>query len=130
DQKFRSMNNTKLCISVTAKTFNEMLEKIHKAEDSADMIEVRADSVPPVELPELFEKLSSKKTLLLTMRPLAEGGLADADLGQRMNFWMAVFTQYPHEPEDVWYDNEFDLIPALDWPPSYNVIRSYHNFHT
>lgn len=124
------MNNTKLCISVTAKTFNEMLEKIHKAEDSADMIEVRADSVPPVELPELFEKLSSKKTLLLTMRPLAEGGLADADLGQRMNFWMAVFTQYPHEPEDVWYDNEFDLIPALDWPPSYNVIRSYHNFQS
>lgn len=122
------MNNVKVCISTAAKSVGEMLEKIRAVESLADIIEIRADSLPPAELPELFEKLASQKTLLLTLRPVSEGGKAVADLRQRMNFWMAVFTQYPHEPEDVWYDNEFDLIPALEWPSSCNIVRSYHNF--
>jgi 3-dehydroquinate dehydratase/shikimate dehydrogenase len=122
------MNNGKLCISVAAESVESMLEKIRAATAAADIVEVRADHIPPDKLPGLFDKLKSEKTLLLTMRPIEQGGRAKADLRQRMNFWMAVFTQYPHEPEDVWYDNEFDLIPALEWPPSCNVIRSYHDF--
>ena len=122
------MNNGKVCISAAANSVGEMLEKIRAAESVADIIEVRADSLPPAELPELFEKLASNKTLLLTLRPVSEGGQAEVELRQRIGFWMAVFTQYPHEPEDVWYDNEFDLIPALEWPPSCNIIRSHHDF--
>jgi 3-dehydroquinate dehydratase len=84
------MNEGKICVSVTGKTAEDLLAKVESAGNIADIIEIRADGLNPSDLASFFEKLSSDKILLITLRPIAEGGMSHADFNQRLNFWMSV----------------------------------------
>ena len=50
------MNNGKICVSVCAETADEVIEQIKRAEDLADVIEIRFDCLDKSELNELLSR--------------------------------------------------------------------------
>ncbi len=87
------MNNGRICISVCAETADALVEQIKRAENLADLIEIRFDCLKDdSQIKELFlsiENLRSeiKKPLLFTFRSKEQGGNKNLSLDKRKNFW-------------------------------------------
>ncbi len=121
------MNNGKICVSVCAETAEEMLEQIRRAEDSADVIEVRLDCLQPKQIHKAFAFLASKKPLLLTYRPKKQGGKAEDDLNNRKLLWIVFVLNGSLDTKKLWFDYEEDLT-NLQKVSNPVTIRSYHDF--
>ncbi|MEK7725073.1 MAG: type I 3-dehydroquinate dehydratase, partial [Acidobacteriota bacterium] len=66
------MNNGKICVSVCAKTADELIEQIKRAEELADVIEIRFDCLDESEFDLALQKvdeLNCSKPFLATFRP-------------------------------------------------------------
>ena len=66
------MNNGKICVSVCAETADELLKQIKRAEDLADVIEIRFDCLEESEFDLALQKasyLNCEKPFLATFRP-------------------------------------------------------------
>lgn len=117
------MNSGKICVSVCAETADEMIAKIKQAEEFADVIEVRFDSLEPGEIADLRLRLSvlnSAIPLIATFRPAAEGGGASDLMQERIEFWRSIGCQY-------WgVDLERDVF--LLYEEHAERIVSYHDF--
>ena len=122
------MSNGKICVSVCAKTADELIEQIGRAEEFADVIEVRFDCLDSGQLSIALEILDANKPLLLTFRPRNQGGNADSDLTGRIPFWMMFATRGSLNDEKTWLDNELDLRSILQWSEGCKVVRSAHDF--
>ncbi|MEJ7847213.1 MAG: shikimate dehydrogenase [Pyrinomonadaceae bacterium] len=120
------MDKGKICVSVCCQNAQDLAESIRRAEEFSDVIEVRFDGMNTDELPAAFAALDSTKPLLLTYRPKEQGGFADADLAERIEFWKSNDVS---KEKEVWLDNESDLSDVLKWPPENIVIRSFHDFY-
>ncbi len=73
------MNNGKICVSVCAKTTEELIEKISCAKNLADVIELRFDCLEKIEPEKLWNKVKQIRQsfdgkLLATFRPIEQGG--------------------------------------------------------
>ena len=69
------MNNGKICISVCAATADELIEQIKRAEDLADVIEIRFDCLEESEFDAAIKKIADlkfAKPFLATFRPKNE----------------------------------------------------------
>jgi hypothetical protein len=103
------MNNGKICISVCAETADELIEQIKRAEDLADVIEIRFDCLKESEFDSALQNLSDLKCakfFLATSRPkskLAEfffGKIIDEEFKQkkiaafreRTNLWEKILS--------------------------------------
>jgi 3-dehydroquinate dehydratase/shikimate dehydrogenase len=114
------MNNGKLCISICAETPEELFEKIVRAEELADVIEVRFDCVDPAERLEIAKRISATgKNFILTFRPAEQGGHRELDVAHRKDFWHSV-------PAAKWADVEPDLIEDAETRNFERLICSYH----
>jgi 3-dehydroquinate dehydratase / shikimate dehydrogenase len=114
------MNDGKLCISVRAKSSEELFEKIVRAEELADVIEVRFDSLEGENLVEIAKRISATgKNFLLTFRPAEQGGLRELQVEERKNFWSQV-------PNSKWADAEPDIIEDVEERGFEKLICSYH----
>lgn len=122
------MNNGKICISIYAKTADELFKQVQRAEPLADVIEVRFDCLGGNEFKTAFEGLKPTKPILFTFRPESQGGQTSDDLNQRLFFWMSLFSECEIEKDLMWLDNEIDLKAALSWPDGYTAVRSFHDF--
>ncbi|MGQ0543528.1 MAG: shikimate dehydrogenase [Blastocatellia bacterium] len=122
------MNNGKICISICPKTAEELFEHIRRAEQLADVIEVRFDCLSGNDFKTVFGGLKSTKPILFTFRPESQGGQTSDDMNQRLFFWMSMFSECEIEKDLMWLDNEIDLKAALSWPEGYTAIRSFHDF--
>ncbi len=119
------MNKGKICVSVCCQNAGELAESIRRAEEFADVIEVRFDCIDEKEFPAAFAALNSTKPLLLTYRPKEQGGMANVNLAERVDFWKSNNLTVKSE---FWLDNEPDLTDVLQWHSEYTVIRSFHDF--
>lgn len=119
------MNKGKICVSVCRESAGELAESIRYAEEFADVVEIRFDSLNPKEFRAAFTAFDLTKPLLLTYRPKEQGGMTDADLAGRIDFWES---DYISNEKEIWIDNEFDLADVLQWPQESTVIRSFHDF--
>jgi len=84
------MNNGKICISVCAETADELIEQIRRAEDLADVVEIRFDCLENSEVDILLDKLNKSdfsKPFLITFRPKEEGGQKVLSNTERDEFW-------------------------------------------
>ncbi len=66
------MNKGKICVSVCAETADELIEQIKRAEDLADVIEIRFDCLKESEFDSALQHISNlsiNKPLLATFRP-------------------------------------------------------------
>jgi len=85
------MNTGKICISICAQTAAELGEKIDRAADLADLIEIRFDCLREAEVLRALELVLTRKEnttpLLATFRSKEQGGLSDIELAERIRFW-------------------------------------------
>ena len=73
------MNNGKICISVCAETADELIMKWERAEEYADVVELRFDCLNETYLddPDKLRAISNtefRKPVLSTFRPKVQGG--------------------------------------------------------
>lgn len=123
------MNEGKLCVSVIGDTAEDLFARLRKAEPIADVVELRLDKLDPENIRILFESLDSENQLLLTMRPIEEGGLSTKNLNDRTAFWMEYAIHRLIDHSKIWIDHEHDMIPQRDfmfWVDQCFVIRSRH----
>ncbi len=116
------MNNGKICVSLCAETADELIEKVSRVPETADMIEVRFDCLPPDQIGRAFELiagLSISKPMIATYRPAEQGGRRAISLEERTKFWQT-------ERGPLWIaDLEEDVAAEGKWN---NRIASFHDF--
>lgn len=131
------MNNGKICVSICAKTVDELFEKFREAEPLADVIEARFDCLDSSEfdlvnfknagsvLNKFFSQPHRKRydevPILSTLRPKAQGGNQEFTDGGRAGFWNSGY-------DFEWGDFEEDIIEdSFDrlWKER---ICSFHDF--
>jgi 3-dehydroquinate dehydratase / shikimate dehydrogenase len=117
------MKMGKVCASVSAETSRDAISQICKAEEFADLIEIRFDHLRDDELPLLLEYLRSNgavKPLIATYRAPGQGGRGPASANERKEFWKRL-------DHDLWaVDLEEDVLDTPgDWPVR---ILSFHDF--
>lgn len=87
------MNNGKICVSVCAKTADELIEQIKRAEDLADVIEIRFDCLgDDSRIRDVLEDVSDwkkqvRKPILYTFRPMEQGGKRKLEKNERIGVW-------------------------------------------
>ncbi len=117
------MNNGKICISVCSDTADELIAQIRRAEELADMVEVRFDCLPPTELDAALSQIERSdigRPLLATYRSPDQGGHGIGTLSERKAFWTDLSDQF-------WGgDLEEDVFQASTRLK--NKIASFHNF--
>lgn len=107
-----------------AKDLDALDRACDRADEWADVVEIRLDCLDPSELPHAvarIEKLSSP--VILTLRPSEQGGYRHLTPAERHNFW----TTNAVRGEAVWWDVEHDLVSEIssDWS---RTIVSHHDF--
>ena len=101
------MNKGKICVSVCAGSATETLLKTRRAEDQADVIEVRFDCLSPAELESAIQQVSSTVPIIATYRSPGQGGNTNASIDERRAFWSAA-------PGGVWcVDLEEDIFDTV-----------------
>ncbi len=121
------MSDAKLCISICARTAEELFEKIQIAADTADVIEVRFDCLSPGEVPQVLANLSKiRAQYLFTFRPSEQGGKRVLTLAERVKFWVAASKHLANT--DYLVDHEFDISSGYGVPDE-RTVRSVHYFN-
>jgi len=113
----------KICVSVCARTADEMLAKIRRAEKYADIVEVRFDCLRSDQIDVLLAILRDvpiETPMIATFRPVSQGGHSTASFDERSNFWRSNHSGF-------WAaDVEEDVArSAFDW---FKTITSFHDF--
>ena len=122
------MNNRKICVSVCAETAGELIAQIKRAENSADIIEIRFDCLNQTEINsalQQLEKINCRKSVLATFRPKEEGGKRQLTLHERINFFEKFLLK--NKGKDFFVDFEIDLHLKLNFELK-NKIVSTHDF--
>lgn len=118
------MNNGKICISVCAGTADEMIANIKRADEFADVVEVRFDCLDASQIEVVrtaTSNLNFQKPLLATFRSPEQGGNGNASSDERLAFWRSGF-------DGLWAsDLEEDVIEAS--AGRQNRIVSFHDFN-
>ncbi len=120
------MNNGEICVSVCAETADQFVENIKRAENFADVIELRFDYLPKNELDTALEKtcnLKSEKKFLLTFRPKEQGGKQQLSKPERERFWCS-----DYDFRASWADVELDLVETASHWLFEKIICSHHDF--
>nr|MBP7476093.1 type I 3-dehydroquinate dehydratase [Pyrinomonadaceae bacterium] len=121
------MNNGKICVSVCAETADKTIENIKRAEEFADVVEVRFDCLRGEELTKFqfqIADLKFEKPLLATFRSPEQGGQGSATLTERREFWSMIGNSFwaadveeevldssPNTAETVISHHDFERVP-------------------
>ncbi|CAN5350127.1 shikimate dehydrogenase [soil metagenome] len=124
------MNKGKICISVCAETVEDLITQIKRAEDLADVIEIRFDCLKEGEIDKLWINLSQFRNqydgkILATFRPKnkGQGGNRELTSKDRIEFWNGCVFEFVD-----WADLEFD-IGSTSYDFLYKaIIHSFHAF--
>jgi 3-dehydroquinate dehydratase/shikimate dehydrogenase len=143
------MNKEKICVSVCAETADQLVEQIKRAEDLADIVEIRFDCLTESELDfalQKITKLKSKKPFLATFRPKSKwaeffyGKIIDRELLQkknsafqeRINLWNKVLSlrkiDFLDFEDDLFIGFMMSDIFQNDILQKHKIIFSHHNF--
>lgn len=130
---------TRICISICESRAAELARTAAAAAKLADMIELRLDCLPGVECTLALHQLDAlqqelERPLILTLRPVEQGGRREIDALNRLAFWVEHFIY--DEQYRGFADIECDLLilihqsederwKKLDWE---RVICSHHDF--
>ena len=112
------MNEGKICVSIRVESLESLGESVAKAQDVADIIELRLDYYPGDPLSVIQQLPPSRKPFLLTLRPREQGGAREISMEERLRFWNGLGARR----EGILVDVEHEL--DVDSPD----IVSYHDF--
>lgn len=122
------MNDGRICVSVCAETADELIETIKRAEEFADVIELRFDGLRKEELEKSLSRVlarTGEKPFLITFRPKGEGGRRELTVRERIKFWESVFLK--NRRKDLLVDVELDLHSVLNLKTTKSIV-SLHDF--
>jgi 3-dehydroquinate dehydratase/shikimate dehydrogenase len=121
---------TRVCVAICERSWADLEKTSRLATKSADLIELRLDYLAPAELH--LHKLDSlvqalSVPVILTFRPLSQGGSRVLTDEERISFWRSVTEQSSAQYWDL--ESDFvDRLPfELDWS---RVIISHHDFNS
>jgi len=116
-----------ICVPISAKSNKEALEQIKKAEEFADIIELRLDIILEPDLASLIAACNKK--VIVTVRKKSEGGQSDISDAERIKLLQKAI-ELKVDYIDVELDNssEFDDLCINAKEKGIKVIRSFHNF--
>ena len=118
----------RVCVPVCAKSFADLDELCKRAEQSADILELRLDCLDPRELAFEIETFANKfsRPIILTFRPSEQGGYRSMERPEREAFWRRDWGF----PANSAFDIEADLVESglgeFDWS---RVIVSHHDLN-
>ena len=121
------MNNGKICVSVCAETAHEFIKEIKRAEEFADVIELRFDCLKSNQIDIVFAKLRQSRRMnkipfVITFRAKEQGGKRELTKEERNNFWNG-------GNEIGWADLEEDIVEdSFSWLWDKRIC-SYHDFN-
>lgn len=127
------MNNGKICVSVCAETADELIQQIKRAEDLADVIEIRFDCLDEIKPEFLWSRIKQFRNqfngkILATFRPQndGQGGKRELSYKERYKFWN-------HSAVDEfvdWADIEFNFEGSKSYLRAIwkRFIWSFHAF--
>jgi 3-dehydroquinate dehydratase / shikimate dehydrogenase len=123
---------SKICVSISAITSNELIEQMTRADEFADVIEIRFDYLVKSEIDRFFQDFDRKRfssLLLTTFRATEQGGNRKLTLSQREEFWhhshVFEFTDWADIEEDVFAQDMKNLWGANVFA---KFIKSTHYF--
>jgi 3-dehydroquinate dehydratase/shikimate dehydrogenase len=133
-------NTARICVPVCENRAIELRQAMARAGEVADLIEFRLDYLQGDELFKALSNLpalisASKRPVIVTLRPIEQGGRREMDSLTRIIFWVEHFLN--SKPHVDFADIELDLVllfmqreeeegrKLLNWN---RVICSYHNF--
>jgi 3-dehydroquinate dehydratase/shikimate dehydrogenase len=120
------MNAGKICVSICGETAHEVLGRIERAGQLADVIEIRFDCLRPEETGRLIGHLKILgKEILATLRPLGQGGTRQLTMQERVEFWQSTLPRL--DGVNFLIDREFDLNLPFEPDPNRTIVSS-HNF--
>ena len=115
-----------ICIPITSKTVEEAVEEIRKAENVADIIELRVDYLRNPDLKVLLN--STKKQVIVTCRKKSEGGLYDGDEKGRVALLLNAIAAGADYVDIELSTPEPLLEKLIKKKAETRFILSYHNF--
>lgn len=121
------MNKGKICVSVCAENFADLLKQVKRAEELADVVEIRFDCLNKEEIEKVLAEITKKgfcgKKILATFRIKAQGGKRAVSDAERADFWAKI-------PDSAWADFEDDFIEK-SFSRNHNLrICSQHDFES
>jgi 3-dehydroquinate dehydratase / shikimate dehydrogenase len=126
---------SKICVSVCAKTAVDLIEQTKRAEEFADVIEIRFDCLDDEEIIKVLESKGSKKLdEIVTYRPKEQGGQKPLSSEDRANFWngeifkKSFFGLISTTPFCDFADLELDILEKNLTFSRFQTICSYHDF--
>ncbi len=115
-----------ICVPITSKTVTEAIDNIKKAENVADIIELRVDYLKNPDLKVLLE--ATQKQVIVTCRKKNEGGLYDGDEKGRVDLLLNAIAAGA-DYVDVELSTPEPLFEELKKKQDQTrLILSYHNF--
>ena len=123
----------RICVPVAVERLSELPSAVNQAAEFADIVELRLDYLQIDELENLIGSLRSLisealRPLILTLRPVDQGGRSHLDLSHRLEFWFQIL-----KTGDCYFDLELDVVEQLvgrqaivDWG---RIICSHHDFN-
>ena len=121
------MTKESICVSVCAETAAEMRAQAMSVVPHADVIELRLDCLHPDELADVIADLEYPKPVLLTRRPVEQGGHWNASREQRIRWWAEMHQRIKPDGIGFFFDIELDINAALHAHSQGHVI-SFHDF--
>ena len=121
-----------ICVPITDAQAREFLASLDEAEQVADCVEARLDFLDDDQLGDVMAALQTRpsiKPLILTYRPLEQGGRKDLSLAMRQEFWRSIDRGL--KDRMGYADLELDLVESFEGNgpiPWEKVICSYHDF--
>lgn len=111
-------NAVKICVPVCVEQASQLAGAIERANEVADIIELRLDYLAERELaravPDIWQTLESKqRPVILTLRPAEFGGARPISLEDRLHFRVSNLTLVCGEEAADWWDLELDLALVL-----------------
>jgi len=110
-----------ICIPITARSRDAIIAEMRAAADVADLIELRVDYAPGVDLKTLIDNRTCP--VIVTCRPTREGGLFDGPEADRI----ALLQQAMDLGAD-YVDAELDSIGRIERRGATQLIVSHHDF--
>ncbi|HYJ92956.1 MAG TPA: shikimate dehydrogenase [Pyrinomonadaceae bacterium] len=118
------MNKGKICVSVCAKTAEELFQHLESATSLADLVELRFDCLDDEYIHPVRERLWEQGGLnryISTFRSFEQGGTRRLTFSQRKNFWNSGYETEIADVEEDLVEDTFSWV----WP---HRICSYHDF--
>lgn len=109
-----------------AETADQLNEQVKRAENLADVIEIRFDCLNDEEVQKAVSNLPEiEKFYLATFRPLEQGGKRDLTLGKRLKFWESFL--WHNKGKKLLIDFELNFELSLDFEKIATIV-SFHDF--